>query len=239
LDITADNINTLIETNDFFHFKQGLFCTVSLDKIGYEILLRSNLGKPDIIFYEAKTVKRLYELEVKSIYKLFKTYFSQERVLKEHLFINVYPSTLLDDKFQDFAKMILSHFPIRMNKVVFEIIETEIVENVSLLKERIIFLKSLGFLIAVDDVGKGWSSLSMIIELEPNYLKLDRYFSINLSKSILKQEMIKSILDYAQKFNIQVVLEGIEYSSDLAIAKQLGIPFCQGYLLEKPKLMAR
>ncbi|MDP4086381.1 MAG: EAL domain-containing protein [Bacillota bacterium] len=65
--------------------------------------------------------------------------------------------------------------------------------------------------------------MNMIIELEPHYIKLDHYFSINLSKSRYKQEMIKSLLHYSEKFDIQVDIEGIESESDLVMAKRLGI----------------
>ncbi|WML42733.1 EAL domain-containing protein [Neobacillus sp. PS3-40] len=232
------DIHRLIETGDFFHYSQGLYCTDDRSKIGDEILLRSKKGNPEDIFGEAKKVKRLYELETKSIFKLLASFFSQERIQKERLFINIYPSTLLDCKFPGFIIKVLNHFPRVKNRIVFEIIETERVESIPLLKEMVIFLKSLGFFIAIDDVGKGWSSLNMIIELEPHYIKLDHYFSINLSKSLLKQEMITSLLHYAQKFTIKVVIEGIENNDDLATAKLLGIPICQGFLLDEPKPMA-
>jgi EAL domain-containing protein (putative c-di-GMP-specific phosphodiesterase class I) len=187
---------------------------------------------------EAKAVKKLYELETKSIFKLLKTYFSQDRISKGLLFINVYPSTISNSGFPVFRKYFSHHFPTLRNKLVFEILETEQVGSISLMKERIFLLKSLGFQIAIDDVGNGWSSSNIIIELEPNYIKLDHYFSIDLSKSLAKQEMIKFFLQYAEKFNIQVVIEGIEHNSDLATAKRLGIPICQGFLLEKPRPMA-
>jgi EAL domain-containing protein (putative c-di-GMP-specific phosphodiesterase class I) len=236
--VLATDIHRLIETDDFFHFSQGLYSTDDRAKIGKEVLLRSKIGNPDVIFREAKAVERLYELETKSIFKLLKTHFSQKGFPKERLFINVYPSTLLNCNFPNFIHLVLRHFPILKNAIVFEILESEKVPSISFLKERILFLKGLGFLIAMDDVGKGWSSSNMIIELEPNYIKLDHYFSINLAESLAKQEMIKFFLQYAKKFNIQVVIEGIEHNADLQTAKQLGIPICQGYLLEKPKPMA-
>jgi EAL domain-containing protein (putative c-di-GMP-specific phosphodiesterase class I) len=237
LALTID-IHKLIDSEDFFHYTQGLFCTDTLKKIGDEALIRSKIGNPELIIRETNAVSRLYELETKSIFKLLKTHFSKEVVIKERLFINVYPSTILNGQFMDFINEILCYFPNVNNKVVFEILESEKVENIPLLRERIIALKALGFLFAIDDVGRGWSSLNMIIELEPHYIKLDHYFSINLSKSPLKQEMIKTLLHYAEKFNIQVVIEGIENEVDFATAKLLGIPICQGFLLEKPKPMA-
>lgn len=233
----ATDIHRLIETEDFFHYSQGLFDTDNWTRMGDEILLRSNAGNPEAIFNEAKRINQLYELETKSILKVFKTHLTQNSMSNERLFINIYPSTLLNGDFPSFIVQVLNHFPIFKHTIVIEIIETERVENIYLLKERILFLKSVGFLIAIDDVGKGWSTLSAIIELEPHFLKLDQYFSLNLSQTPLKQEMIQFLLQYAKKSNSEIVLEGIEYESDLLTAKQLGVPFCQGFLLDKPKPM--
>lgn len=226
-------IHDLIEKGSFSHYFQGLFNTRNLERIGGEALFRSELGAPDVIFQKAKTANKLYELETMSISKILNSYNLQESALKELIFINIFPSTILHPQFLSFIVDITKRY--EKNKIVFEIIETEFVENISTLKERIKFLKDLGYLIALDDVGKGWSSLNMIIELEPDYLKLDRYFSINLSKSNSKQEMIKSIIHYTQYSKSKVVLEGIEQETDLAIAKLLGVHICQGFLLEKPQ----
>ncbi len=229
------SIDELIEKGSFFHYFQGLFSTRSWERIGGEVLFRSELGTPDVIFQKAKTVNKLYELETKSIFKILHNYNLTESASNSLLFINIYPSTILNSNFLNYITNITSCCLRKNSSIVFEIVETDSVENISYLKERIKFLKSLGYLIALDDVGKGWSSLNMIIELEPDYIKLDRYFSISLSESKSKQEMIKSLLQYSQYSKSKVVLEGIEYETDLAIAKLLGVDICQGFLLEKPQ----
>lgn len=228
-------LHHIIEKGNFQHFTQSLFKTSNWERIGGEILFRSELGDPDVIFLQAKQVNKLFELETKSIFKIFHTYNLQESPPKGFLFINVSPSTILNKEFPTFIKSLTVHFPKISEKVVFEIIETDYVENMNLLKEQINFVKNLGFQIAIDDVGKGWSSLHLIIELEPHFIKLDRYFSINLTTSPLKQEMIKSFLHYAHYSKTNVVLEGIEKETDLAIAKALGVDICQGFLLHKPE----
>ncbi|MEH7386552.1 EAL domain-containing protein, partial [Bacillus sp. JJ1521] len=76
---------------------------------------------------------------------------------------------------------------------------------------------------------------SGIIELEPNYLKLDRIFSINLAKSSQKQKMISLLLQYFQETDTKIILEGVETNEELQMAKTLGIELCQGYLLSRPQ----
>jgi EAL domain-containing protein (putative c-di-GMP-specific phosphodiesterase class I) len=229
------SIQYLIESGNFHHYYQSLFSMKNWERIGGEILFRSDFGTPDVIFQNAKAVNKLYELETKSIYKLFNDYPHQESTLKGLIFINIFPSTVLHIEFPDFIRKLARISTCINKKIVFEIIERDYVEDIQYLKERIDLLKGLGYLVAIDDVGKGWSSLNMIIELEPHFLKLDQYFSINLSASRQKQEMIKSLLQYTTYTGSKVVLEGIEQEADLAMAKALGVDICQGYLLGRPQ----
>lgn len=235
--ITTPAIQQLIEKDEFYHYAQSLYSTYDWSRIGAEILLRSNLGKADMIFMQAKIVHKLFELETKSISKVLQTYNSDENALKDLLFINIFPSTILHAEFPDFINKMAVQYASITQKIVFEIVNTDYVEDIETLKERIDHLKELGYFIAIDDVGKGWSTLDMIIELEPNYIKLDRFFSRNLTNSLPKQRMIKALINYAHQSNIKVVLVGIEQETDLSIAKFLGVDICQGFLLDKPKPM--
>lgn len=229
-------INEMIEKNTFFHSYQYLYQLESMTTIGGEFLFRAEYGNPEFIFQIAREADLLYELDTKSIEKAIKTYYSQEGIpLEGLLFINVFPSTILNSKFPSFAAHLLRTFPESYQHVVFEIIEMEKTSNVELLKERIQFLRSCGFQIAMDDVGQGWSSLSLIIELEPDFIKLDRYFSVRLASTLQKQKMIKLLLEYFEDTETRIVLEGIETMNDLHTAQSLGVHLCQGYLLSRPK----
>ncbi|HHW35781.1 MAG TPA: EAL domain-containing protein [Bacillales bacterium] len=233
--ITNSAIYQLIEKNDFYHCSQSLYSTEDWSRVGAEILLRSKLGETDLIFSQAKLVKKLFELETKSIFKVLQTYYSEENTLKDLLFINIFPSTILHHEFPAFIKKMSTAFSTKRQNIVFEIVNTDYLEDISSLKERINLLKELDYLIAIDDVGKGWSTLDLIIELEPHYIKLDRFFSRNLSNSKQKQQMIKSLINYAHNSDMKVVLVGIEEKIDLSIAKYLGVDICQGFLLDRPK----
>ncbi|HDJ1468230.1 TPA: EAL domain-containing protein [Clostridioides difficile] len=79
--------------------------------------------------------------------------------------------------------------------------------------------------------------MKTIIELEPDYLKLDRYFSQDLKSSKQKQSLISFFLNYCQEYKSQLILEGLENEMDMEMAKSLGIPIAQGYLLGKPALL--
>jgi EAL domain-containing protein (putative c-di-GMP-specific phosphodiesterase class I) len=226
------DIQKLIETEDFFHHFQNLYDINNWTKIGSEVFLRSKAGKPKSIFCAAKIADRLYDLEIKSLIKALKFYYPLYMKTK-FLFINISLSTILHTEFPNIIKMLTTQFPNMKYKIVFEINKLEDNKNITLFKERINLIKKSGYFFAIG-VGTNWNSLETIVELKPNFIKLERFLAMDLARSHLKQEMIKSLLYYAQKSNFKVILEGIEQDIDLAIAKYLGIDICQGFLLDKP-----
>lgn len=229
----------LIQNENFFHHFQPIYCLRTSNRLGYEVLLRSDVfSNPEDTFHEARKVKRLYELDSRSIHKAVMTYLNVDaRNRDELLFINVFPSTILNPSFHSFLKRMMDENPINSQQIVLEISETELIEDVQLLKSKIIAIRKLGFLIAIDDVGKGYSNFQAMIELEPNYLKLDRYFSKDLHLSKRKQEIILFFSQYCKAQNITLVLEGLESESEVSTAKALGIPNAQGYFLGRPNVL--
>ncbi|WCK53805.1 EAL domain-containing protein [Aneurinibacillus sp. Ricciae_BoGa-3] len=241
MQVEQSEMDEFIQEDYFYHYFQPIFCLERGERQGMEALLRAKKGTPDLIFEHAKKTKRLYELDIKSIYKALTTCYSAGYLNREGLlFLNVFPSTLLNPNFPQFVTDVIEELMPPCQQIVFELNETEQTfgaEQSILLKERIAILKDYGFLIAIDDVGKGWSSLSTLIDLEPHFAKLDLYFSRNLSVSKKKQAMIQALIQYCSSNCIKLILEGIEEEIDLDMAKTLGVHFGQGYLLGKPQLL--
>lgn len=228
------DFDLFIEEKQFYHVYQPVFSLNKNEMVGSEFLLRSKMNTPDVIFEQAKKANRLYELDTSSIYYALLTYSSMGHSVEGLLFFNIFPSSLVNPKFPDFLKKLLLEFPELCPKIVLEVNETE-QADAKLFIERIQLLKEYGFLVAIDDVGKGWSSLTRIIELDPDFIKLDLYFAQSLANSKKKQEMIQTIAKYCESNNIQIILEGIETEEDLLMAKTLQVQYGQGYLLCKPQ----
>lgn len=228
------DFDLFIEEKQFYHVYQPVFSLNKNEMVGSEFLLRSKMNTPDVIFEQAKKANRLYELDTSSIYYALLTYSSMGHSVEGLLFFNIFPSSLVNPKFPDFLKKLLLEFPELCPKIVLEVNEAE-QADAKLFIERIQLLKEYGFLVAIDDVGKGWSSLTRIIELDPDFIKLDLYFAQSLANSKKKQEMIQTIAKYCESNNIQIILEGIETEEDLLMAKTLQVQYGQGYLLCKPQ----
>jgi EAL domain-containing protein (putative c-di-GMP-specific phosphodiesterase class I) len=228
----------LLREKQFFHMYQPLFYLSDLEICGYEGFFRSEFStNPEDIFRLAKENGRLYELDTQSIFKALLTCSEFGVHSGKLIFVNVFPSTLSDPLFFFFLEKLLKQITIPCQRIVLEISEGEKIEDMNGFLQIVSRLKNYGFLIAIDDVGKGFSKLQRIIELEPNFIKLDRYFSVDLSTSPKKQRFISLILDY-YKGSVKMILEGIEKNEDLATAKLLGIPIAQGFLLGKPGLLS-
>lgn len=233
------SIKNLIQKDQFYHFYQPIFDINHWTIIGYEGLLRTPIYQnPEYVFNLAKKEKQLYELDSRSIHKAANTYTSAGFSKKDgHLFLNVFPSTLINTNFSSFVDRIMNDDCLNCQQIILEINEIEKLNNFSEFKKTVFSLKDKGILFAIDDLGKGNSEFRSIVELEPNFIKLDRYFSKNLNTSKRKQTIIQMLLSYCEKFNSKLILEGIENAKEMAMAKSLGLSYAQGNILGKPDLL--
>lgn len=207
---------------------------------GYEALLRSTAASsPEALFRKARLEDRLYELDTKSIHTAISSYFIGRKKPggSPLLFMNVFPSTLLNPACFAFLHRLASDFCSAPRQLVLEINEANEEDkmwDIRLLGQKIHELRQHGFLIALDDVGSGAASLKKIVEYEPDIVKLDRYFGNQLSAHSAKQKLVSLFVDFCRG-HMQLVLEGIENQEDLLVAKQLGVPVGQGFLLGRPE----
>lgn len=227
---------TINEGNIYHHF-QPIFSLKDKKRIGYEGLLRStDFSNPELFFQQAIINNQLYQLDTQSVYKALKMFRPNES--KEKLFLNIFPSTIFHHEFLDFINKLATEKLLSNRNITFELSEVETVKDLAQLKERIAILRNYGISIAFDDVGKGKAYIQDIIELDPEYIKLDRYFSKDLHRSEKKQAFIYLILEYCRRYNNSVILEGIETVEDLQIAQSLSVPLGQGFLLGRPQLLS-
>lgn len=230
-------LNDLIDNEKFEHYYQALYDLDTLEPIGYEALLRTNLYKnPEILFEQASTTDRFYELECKSIKNALASF--SELITKQYnrikILINVFPANLKHPDFLAHLLEFMENKKFEPKQVIIEINESDILNKADDLTVYVQELKDAGFLIAIDDVGKGVSSLQAIVELQPDYVKMDRYFANQLATSSRKQEMVRSIVTYCLHTDTKFVLEGVEIPEDLEMAKSIGVSIVQGFLLAVP-----
>jgi EAL domain-containing protein (putative c-di-GMP-specific phosphodiesterase class I) len=119
-------------------------------------------------------------------------------------------------------------------RVVLEITERMSLDHVDDLDARIRRLRSLGFRVAVDDLGAGYSGLSSFAQLEPDVAKLDMSLIRDVHAKPKKQSIVRSLQRLCVELGILLVAEGVESRDERDTLISLGCDLFQGYLLAKP-----
>lgn len=204
--------------------------------LGYEALGRGSHGKlstrPIDLFQLAERCQLAAELS-----RVFRAIAVVEaRNLSEcpELFLNMHPAEL-----ENPSEFLLSLEEIR-NKVdtnqrlVLEIHEETLTDNSTLLLIRN-EMKDLGVGLAYDDFGTGRSRIEELVEVPPDYIKLNRSLVRELHESSARQTVIQSIVAVAKELSITVLAEGIETEDEAETCHRLGCTLGQGYLLGHPQ----
>jgi diguanylate cyclase (GGDEF)-like protein/PAS domain S-box-containing protein len=118
--------------------------------------------------------------------------------------------------------------------LVLEITETAIMGNVHFSLSVLQRLKALGVRLALDDFGKGHSSLAYLKQLPIDYLKIDRGFIAGVPEDPADQAMVAIVISLAHSLGMQAVAEGVESEAQLAFLRQHGCDDAQGFLLARP-----
>ncbi|WP_066091447.1 EAL domain-containing protein [Neobacillus novalis] len=98
-------------------------------------------------------------------------------------------------------------------------------------------LRLMGFRIAMDDTGAGYSSLSIISEIMPDIIKIDRSVIQNIVKNSIKESMLKGLLLIAREAGSLVVAEGIENEDEASVLTRNNVDLAQGYFYARPSVL--
>lgn len=206
--------------------------------VGYEALTRgpsnSPLHSPIALFSVARHAGRLSELDVLCRRQACQRF--RDLRLNGKLFLNVSPESLLEPSHQPGRTLqMLQTLGISPSDVVIELTEQAPIEDFTLLDTALHHYRAMGFCIALDDLGAGYSSLRLWSELRPDYVKIDRHFIDGIHQDGVKREFVGSILKMAHASRAQVIAEGIELPEELAVLSEMGVDLVQGYLFGRPQ----
>jgi len=206
--------------------------------LGYEALTRgpsnSSLHSPISLFAVARQAGRLSELELACRESACRR-FSQLK-LEGKLFLNISPESLLEASHPPGRTLeLLASHGIPPSQVVIELTEQTPTDDFALLYTALHHYRDMGFSIALDDLGAGYSSLRLWSELRPDYVKIDRHFIDGIHQDAVKREFVGSMLQMAKASRALVIAEGIELREELEVLIDMGIDLVQGYLLCRPQ----
>lgn len=146
------------------------------------------------------------------------------------MFVNLDPKDLLDPRLYSRRDVLALH----ARAIVLEITERSSLAGIDDLSDRVTALRDLGYRIAIDDMGAGYSSLTTFVTLMPDFVKLDRDLINRLHEVPAKRKLVASLASVCAGLGISTVAEGIECQEELMAARQAGCTHAQGFLLGRP-----
>ncbi len=149
--------------------------------------------------------------------------------------INISPKQLRHENFMTEVEELVSDFDIGLTTLEFEITESLFINDDPHTLTILHKLNELGISIAIDDFGKGYSSLSYLKKLPVQTLKIDRLFIKDLNRNDNSIAIVKAIIAMGHALNKVVIAEGVETIDQLEILKELGCDRAQGFYISRPK----
>jgi len=165
-----------------------------------------------------------------------KAFHDMEMIIKKRfsISINLSSNQLTDPSYSDFLFLFSSQHGIPPELISLEVTENTLIENLAAGRESILNLKDKGFKIAIDDFGKGFSSLSYLSELPVDVVKIDMAFVQNVPGEPRKESIVTHIINLAHSLGLKVVAEGFEKKDQFEFFKNLGCDNFQGYYFSRP-----
>jgi EAL domain-containing protein (putative c-di-GMP-specific phosphodiesterase class I) len=210
--------------------------------LGYEALVRgpwdTELHSPGALFQMAEETGLVFELDC----LCRRTALRGAKGLPpgKLLFLNCLPTAIHDPSFrEDALRNTLESLRLRPSDVVFEISERESIDNFAIFREARDTYADLGFKIALDDTGVAYGSLEAVMELSPDFIKVDLSLVRGIDTDPPRQELLRALHSVAGKLKAQIIAEGIETSDELATLQGLGIPYGQGFLFGRAAPLRR
>jgi len=216
---------------------QPIVCLSSQSIFSFEALIRgpsnSVFHSPINLFSYAEQFELDMQLEHACRHTSIRRY--AELKLPQKLFLNISPNVLLHPDFKKGETLrYLAEHNIPPELVVIEVTEQQPTENYETMRDAINHYRSMGFQIALDDLGAGYSGLRLWTELMPDYVKIDRHFIQDIDKDPIKLNFVRSIQSMALASNCQVIAEGVETEAEFLAIEDLGITYIQGYYFARP-----
>jgi EAL domain-containing protein (putative c-di-GMP-specific phosphodiesterase class I)/GGDEF domain-containing protein len=211
-----------------------------IDRIDAEVLIRwlhpaRGLIPPDKFIPLAEETGLILPI---GNWVLFKTIEQLEKwqgtpLEKVTLSINISPKQFANEQLMDNLVTMMNRRPSLKHRLKIEITETSLMEDPEHAILRMRQLAKLGLRFALDDFGKGYSSLNYLTELPLNTIKLDRAFICNVNQSPTDQAIVRAVVFLAKTMKLKLICEGVENTAQLQTLQQQGCRIFQGYYFSK------
>ena len=207
---------------------QPIFDLVENEMTAVEALTRFEempYRPPNVWFEEAHSHGLGVELELLAITRALSQLPSLPSGVD--LTLNVGPQTVMSERFRE---TIASH----AKRIIIELTEYTVVDDYPKLVTTLQSLRRDGARLSVDDTGAGYSSLTHILKLAPDFIKLDRDLICSIDIDPVRRAVATALVAFADGTGAGIVAEGVEDGAELFLLRSLGVRYAQGYYLGRP-----
>ena len=209
---------------------------------GYEVLIRWETKKGKVILpdefipqCEANGVItpltfQLINTVARDIRKLE---MQHGKTLPYYFSINISASVLQDPELIEITRSALAHYHIAPHNIAFELTERSPIDNIEQAEQNCQKLNAMGIHIKLDDVGNGYCDFLALQKLQATTIKIDKVFIDDID-SLSANTIVKSLVAFAEKAEVEVIAEGVETQQQAKILLDIGIRYHQGFLYSKP-----
>ncbi|MGQ3890065.1 EAL domain-containing protein [Legionella sp. CNM-1927-20] len=217
---------------DFSYAFQPIVDIINRVSYSYEALIRGpNNEPPTSIFAQ---VSRVSFPDFDQHAREFAIKLAVQLGLNCNINLNFLPNSLSAGNYIDKTLATLKENQLNPNQLTIEVPESEIIHHQQDFLYSVRQCRSKGVRIAIDDFGAGYSGLNLLLNLQPDFIKLDMQLIRKIDTHRSRQAVVKAILEVCRELNIHVIAEGVENLSEYIWLAKQGISLFQGYLLSKP-----
>lgn len=237
---SREELNNLIEHRMLDYHFQPIVNALSGEIFAYEALMRSRLStlsSPMEVLALARAQSKLYEIERLTWFAAMETATHDPVFLESNcrIFINSVSNRMLND---DDIENLRSSFQKYLHRMVLEVTEEEKF-NEEITRKKQMLLYRWGGAVALDDFGTGYNGEMVLLQLVPDFVKIDMSIVRNIDTDPSRQELLRNLISYSHERSIMVICEGVETSAEMQTLIHMGVDYLQGYYLGHPEAQMR
>ncbi|MEG0616383.1 MAG: EAL domain-containing protein [Oscillospiraceae bacterium] len=231
-----EELNRLVEEELVDYAFQPIVDVKSGEVFAYEALMRpkiKSLNGPLEVIRLAHAQSKLYQIEKLTWFCALEAVRKREDLFCNcKVFVNSISNQLLNE--EDLALFVEKYgdlFP----SIIVELTEGEYAEK-EYTKNKLTLLRNMNLPIALDDFGSGYNSDMAILDLKPDYIKIDMGIVRGIDKDLKRQEIFCNIASFSKQNDIKIIAEGVETQGEMRVIVENGADYIQGYYFGKPSL---
>ncbi len=201
------------------------------DVFGFEALMRTKekaLGNPQLLLEAGERLGRLNDLG--RAVRTRCAAAAKDSPNGVPLLVNLHPIDLADPEMYSPSSRLAQV----ASQIVLEITERAQLESVPDVEKRIASLRAMGFRVAIDDIGAGYSGLNSFALLRPDFVKIDMALVRGIDADPVKRRLTSLLIQLCADLSIGVIAEGVETKAERDTLCEMGCDLLQGYLFAKP-----